>query len=220
MTVSRIPSVEGGIQPTLLTTKGDLISATAASTVARLAVGAKDTVLTADSTAATGLKWAAPAAGGMTLLSTTTLSGASTTISSISQSYNSLIAYVSGVTNSTSDVFRIAPNGATTSCAYSASTDGGTGIGSDYNTYFLPVGNSNFVTGQTGVFTLKIDNYSSTTQRKPIEVYGSYYFNAVGGQAGMRAWGGYNATTAVSSLVFSMAGGTFTAGTVLLYGVK
>jgi hypothetical protein len=61
MTVSRIPSVEGGIQPTLLTTKGDLISATAASTVARLGVGSNNQVLTADSSTATGLKWATPA---------------------------------------------------------------------------------------------------------------------------------------------------------------
>ena len=58
MTISRIPSVEGGIQPTLLTAKGDLISATAASTVARLAVGSNDQILVADSTASTGLKWA------------------------------------------------------------------------------------------------------------------------------------------------------------------
>ena len=62
MTVGRIPSVEGGIQPTLLTTKGDLISATAASTVARLPVGSDTQILVADSTASTGLKWAAPAA--------------------------------------------------------------------------------------------------------------------------------------------------------------
>jgi hypothetical protein len=66
MTVGRIPSVEGGIQPTLLTAKGDLISATAASTVARLAVGSNDQILVADSTAATGLKWATPASGGLT----------------------------------------------------------------------------------------------------------------------------------------------------------
>ena len=60
MTVGRIPSVEGGIQPTLLTAKGDLISATAASTVARLAVGTDAQILVADSTASTGLKWATP----------------------------------------------------------------------------------------------------------------------------------------------------------------
>ena len=67
MTVGRIPVIEGGIQPTLLTTKGDLISATAASTVARLGVGTNGQVLTADSTASTGLAWATAAAGGKVL---------------------------------------------------------------------------------------------------------------------------------------------------------
>jgi hypothetical protein len=57
MTVGRLPSIEGGIQPTIVDAKGDLIAATAADTPARLAVGANDTVLTADSAEATGLKW-------------------------------------------------------------------------------------------------------------------------------------------------------------------
>lgn len=61
MTVGRIPSVEGGIQPTLLDAKGDLIAASAADTPQRLAVGSNDQVLTADSSTATGLKWATPA---------------------------------------------------------------------------------------------------------------------------------------------------------------
>jgi phage-related tail fiber protein len=47
------------INPTIVDAKGDLIAATAADTVSRLAVGANNTVLTADSTAATGMKWAA-----------------------------------------------------------------------------------------------------------------------------------------------------------------
>lgn len=90
----------------ILDAKGDLISATAADTPARLAVGANDTVLTADSTTATGLKWAAPASGGMTLLASGTLSGTGVTLSSISQSYKNLIIYMRNVYNSggTNDV--------------------------------------------------------------------------------------------------------------------
>jgi hypothetical protein len=44
------------------TTKGDIFAATASATVTRLGVGANGTVLTADSTAATGLTWASAAA--------------------------------------------------------------------------------------------------------------------------------------------------------------
>lgn len=51
------------LQESLLDAKGDVISATADNTPARLGVGANDTVLTADSAQATGLKWATPAGG-------------------------------------------------------------------------------------------------------------------------------------------------------------
>lgn len=47
------------IQNAIVDAKGDLIAASAADTPARLAVGANGTTLVADSTAATGLKWAA-----------------------------------------------------------------------------------------------------------------------------------------------------------------
>jgi len=55
-----------GIPATILDAKGDIIAATAADTASRLAVGANDTVLTADSTTATGLKWAAVSGGSVT----------------------------------------------------------------------------------------------------------------------------------------------------------
>jgi hypothetical protein len=55
------------IQNSIVDAKGDLISATADNTPARLAVGADNTVLTADSSTSTGLKWAAAAGGGKIL---------------------------------------------------------------------------------------------------------------------------------------------------------
>jgi hypothetical protein len=58
MTVGRIPSVEGGIQPTIFDAKGDLLTATANDTPARLAVGATSGMsLEVDSTTSTGLAW-------------------------------------------------------------------------------------------------------------------------------------------------------------------
>lgn len=57
MTVGRIPVIEGGIQPTIFDAKGDLLTATANDTPARLAVGTNGEMLVADSTAATGLDW-------------------------------------------------------------------------------------------------------------------------------------------------------------------
>ena len=52
------------IQNAIVDAKGDLIAATAADTPARSAVGTNGQILTADSTASTGLKWATPAASG------------------------------------------------------------------------------------------------------------------------------------------------------------
>jgi hypothetical protein len=75
------------IQNSIVDAKGDLITATADNTPSRLAVGANNTVLTADSSTATGLKWAAAAAGGsLTFLNRTTFSAVS------SQSVNSVFS--------------------------------------------------------------------------------------------------------------------------------
>lgn len=71
----------------ILTTKGDIYAATAAATPARLGVGANNTILTADSTTATGIKWATATASAenFSLLGTGTLTGSTTvTISGIS----------------------------------------------------------------------------------------------------------------------------------------
>jgi hypothetical protein len=67
MSTGRLGAGDTAIQPTILNAKGDLIAATAADTPAALTVGANGTVLTAASGEATGLQWAAPAAGGKVL---------------------------------------------------------------------------------------------------------------------------------------------------------
>ena len=68
------------IQNTIVDAKGDLIGATAADTPARLAVGTNGQVLTADSTAATGLAWATPLTGGLVFVKSVTIG---TTVSSV-----------------------------------------------------------------------------------------------------------------------------------------
>jgi hypothetical protein len=64
---------------TAIDAKGDLIAGTGADTFDKLTVGANDTVLTADSSTATGLKWAAPA-GGVTFSGTRVFGSANISI--------------------------------------------------------------------------------------------------------------------------------------------
>jgi hypothetical protein len=69
------------IQPTIMDAKGDLVSATAADTPARLAVGTNGQVLTADSAQSTGLKWATPVTAGVTAADSATVTTSESTTS-------------------------------------------------------------------------------------------------------------------------------------------
>ena len=79
---------------TILDAKGDLISATAADTPARVPVGTNGQVLTADSTESTGLKWTTPAAGGKVLQVVQSVYTTSTTIASTTMTDTGLTATI------------------------------------------------------------------------------------------------------------------------------
>lgn len=206
------------IPKSTVTAKGSIVAATAASTPAQISVGTNGQSLFADSTAATGLKWAN--ASGMTLISTTTLSGASTTISSIPQTYKALRLIITGMTNATANgVFRIAPNSNSNLNFQAGSSGQQSGspalIQSGYN--FILTGAATMDrTNSTNAVTLQIDNYTGTT-RKTFAYYGGvyttdyYFFNTTG----------YNIdTSAITNIYFDNSGGNLSTGTVLLYGVN
>ena len=208
------------INPAIVDAKGDLIAASAADTVARLAVGANDTVLTADSSTATGLKWATPAAGGMTLLSTTTLSGASTVISSINPTYTSLFIFVSNPLmpgTSVSVACRI--NNAQQFRGVYTDAQGATIANFRATSEYIDLGKPSTFYSNSGdsAFGIWIDNYTAA-QRKPVHWYGSYA--NINDFCMIMGAGATTGTSAVSSLAFTTSSGSFTGGTIYIYGVK
>jgi hypothetical protein len=79
---------------TAIDAKGDLIAGTGADTFDKLTVGANNTVLTADSSTATGLKWAAPAGGGKVLQVVQGTTTTATTVASTSFTDTTLTATI------------------------------------------------------------------------------------------------------------------------------
>jgi hypothetical protein len=96
MTVGRIPSVEGGIQPTLLTTKGDIIVATGNATLTRQGVGTNNQVLMADSAQADGVKYANEATATLTTTGDTLYASGANTLARLAIGSTSQVLTVAG----------------------------------------------------------------------------------------------------------------------------
>jgi len=196
---------------TALTTKGDLTPATGSGTFARLGVGANDTVLTADSTAATGLKWAAVAGGGMTSLATATLSTGSVTISSISGAYKSLWLYLDNVYSSSGDDVRMRFNGDTATNYTNALISSNTGVitNNQFGTLgYLPLNFNGLKTSSANNGGwVQIPNYSSTTMLKS---YQSAFIETLDTPPRLcQGGGGWNNAAAITSITIFTNTGTF-----------
>lgn len=206
--------------------KGALLSATAASTPAVLPVGSNDQVLTADSSTSTGLKWAAPAAGGMTVIASGTLSGSQVSITSIPSTYVDLVLYLNNpYIDVTSAQLNIRIN-ANTSAQYGRwfmqSNGSNGGDGSSNTLWNISDGtNNNLKTSSTDYSSASIRfwNYADTTSQKSIWFQFQdrvSTFNSLGGSGGTAV----SNTSAISSIQIKPSSNSWAGGTYTLYGVK
>jgi hypothetical protein len=210
---------------TAMTTSGDLIQATGSGTFARLATGSSGQYLTTNGTTNS---WVTPAtAGGMTLLSTTTLTGSSVTVSSISGSYKNLMILIFDLILSADGIsVQLRANG-NTGPDYGIATAATSGTGATANIAAADSANQ-WTIGKCGAATSarrrfrgqwNIPVYSNTTYAKGLN--GLFFGTDNNGVPyGGYANGNVSETVAITSLTFFPASGTFTSGTALLYGVS
>ena len=215
----------GAVSP--LTTKGDLY--TFSTSDARLAVGANDTTLVADSSEATGLKWATPSSAAIswTLLHIgVSLTGSSTSFTGLS-GYNYLKVLVRVMRSSTSTN--------TFSATFNTDTSG--------KYYFFGVKNrtqSSFdvdligtqsTQGDTKLELIQRGSSASSEVDGALNIVGAnstshkmYDFSfgstaGTGANAGNKIQGGfYQGTSVISSIELFLSSGTFSQGTATIYG--
>lgn len=218
-----------------LTTKGDIY--TYSTTDARLGVGTNGQVLTADSTASTGLAWATASSGGLTLITETVASAnSSIDFSSISGSYTDLLLEWTGVYHTTTDSnFGIRLNSDSgsnynNSILYveGSSPASVTPYGNNTNTLdgaILGNKSSSTTLNQTCNGILTIYNYASTSKLKKYEATFYYYSTNNSRYNYQTQQGIYNSGSAITSINIYRAGGTgaltnATNTSIRLYGVK
>ena len=203
---------------TAMTTSGDLIQATGSGTFARLGTGTNGQYLTTNGTTNS---WGTISAGGMTLISTTTLTGASITLSSIPQTYKSLYVVIRSWLNATDgEETRMRFNADATANRHAKIESVGTTSITFTQTY-LSFNNQldNAVTN--GMTVISIPDYTNTATWKNADVF-AYASDSTTTTTARYSWikGLYNQTGAISSLQFLPSAGNLTSGTVLLYGVN
>jgi hypothetical protein len=204
------------------TTEGDIEYRSAtADTNTRLGIGTAGQVLTVNS-GADAPEWATLNAGGMTLISTTTLSGVSTVISSIPSTYKNLKFVISGITNGTGvQQLYLAPNSDATVSYYATIDNANNSVQTQRFTNTWLRNNASYEkTGALNTFVLDIENYASASYWKAFAWKGGFIMVGTDTRS-FNSAGMFKLTSAISSMQITSSNGyAFTAGQVLLYGVQ
>jgi len=210
------------IQNAIVDAKGDLIAATAADTPARLAVGSNGQILSADSTAATGLKWISAGASALTYtqLATGSLSSVVTTVTGLS-GYNFLAIAINGArlndNSYTASWYLNSDTGANYAVVGYSQKQGSTyqtGGGSNFGASDLPMAQWN--SGEN-IDAIMYISASNSTGKKFIEGNsttgtGRYYYPNYHGY--------YSGTSVISAVNFTANASSWSAGTYTIWGAN
>lgn len=205
------------------TTLGDIeYRSSTPNTNTRLGIGSTGQVLTVSGGVPA---WATPAAGSLTLLSTTaTTSGTSISITGISQSYSALKIVGQGINRAGTADVRIYPRNSTTDLSCSGTYfyhTNGPGEIYPYDAIYASANNGQVSNSFTMNFVLDIFNYASTSYRKTFNLNGSFSRASLSPArlVGWNVFGVVDSTSAINALNF-YSDQAFNAGQILVYGVN